>query len=68
MLRLDVRNLALLLGPLLVLGFVAGVVRAVAQRPGLAPGRRRVLEVSWVLLLLVGAPIWLVFAVVLGAW
>ncbi len=68
MLHVDPRNLALLLGPLLVLGFVAGIVRAVAQRPGLSPQRRRMLEVAWVLVLLVGAPIWLVFAVALGVW
>ncbi len=68
MFRLDPGRVALLLGPLLVLGFVAGVIRALAQRPGLAPRRRRILEVAWVLLLLVGAPIWLVFAVVLGVW
>ncbi len=68
MLHLDVRNLALLLGPLVVLGFVAGAVRAYAQRPGLSPRRRRILDVAWVLLLLAGAPIWLVFAVALGVW
>lgn len=68
MLRLDPRNLALLLGPLLVLGFVAGAIRALARRPGLAPSRRRMLEIGWVLLLLLGAPVWLVFAVVLGVW
>ncbi len=68
MLRLDPARLALLLGPLLVLGFVAGVVRAIAQRPGLAPPRRRMLEIGWVLLLMVGAPIWLVLAVVIGVW
>ncbi len=68
MLHLDPRNLALLLGPLLVLGFAAGVVRAVAQKPGLAPPRRRRLQVAWVLLLLVGAPVWLVLAAVLRVW
>jgi hypothetical protein len=67
-LRLVPGRLALLLGPLLVLGFVAGVVRAIAQRPGLAPSRRRVLEIGWVLLLMVGAPLWLVLAVVIGVW
>lgn len=68
MLRLDLGRVALLLGPLLVLGFVAGVVRAIAQRPGVAPERRRILEIGWVLLLLFGAPIWLVLAVVIGVW
>jgi hypothetical protein len=67
-LHLDLASLALLLGPLLVLGFVAGVVRALAQRPGLAAPSRRRLEVAWVLLLLVGAPVWLVLAVVIGVW
>lgn len=68
MFRLDPSKLALLLGPLLVLGFVAGVVRALAQRPGLSSPLRRRLEVGWVLLLLLGAPIWLVLAVVIGVW
>ncbi len=68
MLHLDPRNLALLLAPLLVLGFVAGAMRAVARRPGVAPRWRRTLEIGWVLLLLLGAPLWLVFAVVLGVW
>ena len=68
MLRLDLAGLALLLGPLLVLGFVAGVIRALAQRPGLAPPRRRMLGIAWVLLLMLGAPVWLVLAVVIGVW
>jgi hypothetical protein len=66
--RLDPSKVALLLGPLLVLGFVAGVLRALAQRPSLSPPVRRRLEVGWVLLLLLGAPIWLVLAVVIGVW
>ncbi len=68
MLHLDPRNLALLLAPLLVLGFVAGAMRAVARRPGVAPRWRRSLEIGWVLLLLVAAPVWLVLAVVIGVW
>ncbi len=68
MFRLDPGRVALLLGPLLVLGFVAGAMRAVARRPGVAPRWRRTLEIGWVLLLLFGAPLWLVFAVVLGVW
>ncbi len=68
MFRLDPSKVALLLGPLLVLGFVAGVVRALAQRPGVSPAGRRRLEIAWVLLLLLGAPVWLVFAVVIGVW
>ncbi len=68
MLQLAPGRVALLLGPLLVLGFVAGVIRAFAQRPGLAPPTRRVLGIAWVLLLMLGAPIWLVLAVVIGVW
>jgi hypothetical protein len=55
----------LLLGPLVLLGFVAGALRALALRPGLAPSRRRALAASWVLLLLVGAPLWLFLAAAL---
>ncbi len=68
MLHLEVRNLALLLGPLLVIGFLAGVVRALANRPGVPDVRRKRLEAVWILMLFVGAPIWLVFAVVIGVW
>jgi hypothetical protein len=67
-LRLDLGRAALLLGPLLLLGFAAGVVRALAQRPGLAPASRRRLQLAWVLVLLVGAPLWLVLAAVLRIW
>jgi hypothetical protein len=48
-----------------VLGFGAGALRALAQRPGLPPRRRRALQAGWVLLLLAGAPLWLVAAAVL---
>ncbi len=68
MLRLDLARAALLLGPLLLLGFTAGVVRALAQRPGLALPSRRRLQAAWVLLLLLGAPAWLVLAAVLRVW
>ncbi|HET8540659.1 MAG TPA: hypothetical protein VFL83_12390 [Anaeromyxobacter sp.] len=68
MLRLDLARAALLLGPLLVLGFAAGVVRALARRPGLDPRRRRRLQAAWVLMLLGGAPLWLVLAAVLRIW
>ncbi len=60
-------NLLLLLAPLLLLGFAAGVIRAWAGAPTLPP-RRRLLQVGWVALLLVGAPAWLVLAAVLGLW
>jgi hypothetical protein len=66
--RLDLARAALALGPLLLVGFAAGVVRALAQRPDLAPGRRRRLQLAWVLMLLVGAPVWLVLATVLRIW
>ncbi len=55
MLRLDLSRAAVLLGPLLVLGFVAGAMRAFARRPGVPPRRQRILEIAWVLLLLAGA-------------
>ncbi len=68
MLRLDLARAALVLGPLLLLGFAAGAVRALARRPELAAPRRRRLQAAWVLLLLVGAPVWLVLAAVLRLW
>ena len=68
MLRLDLARAALLFGPLLLLGFAAGVVRALAQRPDQPPGRRRRLHAAWVLMLLVGTPLWLVLAAVLRYW
>lgn len=68
MLDLPVPKLLLLVGPLLLLGFVAGALRAVALRPGIAARRRRALQAAWVLLLLAGAPLWLVLAAVLRIW
>jgi hypothetical protein len=56
----------LLLGPLLVLGFAAGVLRALSLRPGVPPARRRALNAAWVLLLLAGGPAWLFLAAALG--
>ncbi len=61
-------SLAALLGPLFLLGLAAGVLRALAQRPDLPAPRRRALSAGWVLLLLVGAPLWLVLAAVLRLW
>ncbi len=61
-------SLAALLGPLFLLGLAAGVLRALAQRPDLTARRRRALSAGWVLLLLVGAPLWLVLAAVLRLW
>ncbi len=54
--------------PLLLLGFAAGALRTLAQRPGLALRRRRMLQALWVLVLLAGVPLWLVFAAVLHVW
>ena len=61
-------SLLALAGPLLLIGFAAGALRALAGRPDLAPRRRRALQAGWVLLLLVGAPLWLVAAAVIGIW
>jgi hypothetical protein len=61
-------GLAGFLGPLLVLGFGAGLMRARALHPDASPRRRRALTAGWVLLLLVGAPLWLVLAALLGLW
>ncbi len=54
--------------PLLVLGFAAGALRALAARDGLSPRRRRALQAAWVLALLVGAPVWLFLAAALRLW
>ena len=54
--------------PLLVLGFAAGALRALAARDGLTPRRRRALQAAWVLTLLVGAPLWLILATALRLW
>jgi hypothetical protein len=61
-------NLLLLLLPLLLLGFLAGGIRAWAALPGLTLRRRRLLQVGWVALLLFCAPAWLVLAAVLKLW
>jgi hypothetical protein len=66
--RVDLAAAALLYGPLLLLGFAAGALRALAHRPGAPPRRRRTLQASWVLLLLVGAPLWLFLAAALRLW
>jgi hypothetical protein len=67
MLRLPLANLVALLAPVAVIGFGAGVLRALAQRTA-AARRRRALQASWVLLLLAGVPLWLVAAALLGIW
>ena len=58
-------SLLLLFGPLLLLGFGAGAMRALALRPGTSDRRRRALQAGWVLLLLVGTPLWLFLAAAL---
>jgi hypothetical protein len=67
-LHLPISKLLVVLAPLLALGFVAGALRGLAQRADLAPARRRGLTAAWVLVLLVGAPLWLVLAAVLHLW
>jgi len=67
-LGLPLPKLVALLGPLLLLGFAAGAIRAIALRDGLASRRRRTLQALWVLVLLVGAPLWLVLAAALRIW
>jgi hypothetical protein len=64
----SIAALAVLLGPLFLLAVGAGALRALAQRPDLPARRRRALSAAWVLLLLVGAPLWLLLAAVLRIW
>ncbi|HVI74911.1 MAG TPA: hypothetical protein VM683_08005 [Anaeromyxobacteraceae bacterium] len=51
--------------PLLLLGGAAGLVQALARRSS-DPRRRRALDLTWILLLLLGAPAWLFAAAALG--
>jgi hypothetical protein len=53
-----------LAGPLLLLGFVAGALRAAAAHVA-DPRTRRLLAFSWVALLLFGGPLWLFLAATL---
>jgi len=64
----DPLRLSLLLAPLFVLGATAGVLRALALREPPGSRRRRTRSAAWVLLLLAGAPLWLILAAVLGVW
>ena len=59
-------RLLALYGPLILVGFAAGALWALSQRPGLSPGARRVCSVLWVVTLLAGAPLWLFFAATVG--
>jgi hypothetical protein len=61
-------RLTLLALPLFAVGFAAGGLRALARREDLPAARRRALSASWVVLLLVGAPTWLVVAALLRLW
>jgi hypothetical protein len=54
--------------PLALLGLAAGGLRTWASLPHHPPRRRRLLQAAWVVLLLVGAPAWLVLAAVLKLW
>jgi hypothetical protein len=51
--------------PLLLIGFAAGALRAVSLRVQ-DPGRRRLLALAWIALLLLGAPLWLFLAATAG--
>jgi hypothetical protein len=53
-------------GPLLLVGLVAGALRALGQRPGLPDSTRRSYGIGWVMLLLVGTPAWFFLAATLG--
>lgn len=59
-------RLAILYGPLVVVGFAAGALWALSQRPGLPPRVRRICSVLWIATLLVGAPLWLLMAATFG--
>ena len=59
-------SLLLLLGGFLVVGILAATFFALAGRTDTPRSRRRVYGVLWVLMLLVGGPLWLVAAAGLG--
>ncbi|HEY6105440.1 MAG TPA: hypothetical protein VIV59_05635 [Anaeromyxobacteraceae bacterium] len=59
-------RLAILYGPLLLVGFAAGTLWALSHRPGLPPRTRRICSVLWIVTLLAGAPLWLLFAATVG--
>jgi hypothetical protein len=56
----------LAVGGFLFLGTVAATFFALAGRPATPPSRRRLYGALWVLVLLVGGPLWLVAAAGLG--
>jgi hypothetical protein len=49
-------------GPFVLLGFLAGALYTMSRRPGLAEKTRRLYAILWVLVLLVGGPLWLFLA------
>jgi hypothetical protein len=51
--------------PLLLLGACAGLVHAIGQR-ATTPRRRRAFQITWILMILLGAPLWLFVAAALG--
>jgi hypothetical protein len=57
---------AALFGGFLCIGILAASLFVLAGRAGTPPVRRRVYGILWVLLLLVGGPLWLVAAAGLG--
>jgi hypothetical protein len=59
-------NFLLLLGGFLAVGILAATFFALAGREATPRSRRRVYGVLWVLVLLVGGPLWLVAAAGLG--
>jgi hypothetical protein len=62
------RSLLLLGAPLLLIGVASGALRALARHPDIAARRRRAFQAGWVLLLLVGVPLWLVLAAAFRLW
>ena len=52
-------------GPLVLLGVAAGLIQATGRRAPTRRGRRAA-QITWILMLLVGAPVWLVVAAALG--
>ena len=59
-------NALLLLAGFLLIGILAATFFALAGRAATPPGRRRLYGALWVLVLLVGGPLWLVAAAGLG--
>lgn len=56
---------AWIFGPLFLLAFTAGGLRVLGLRQA-DERRRRAYQIAWILLLLVGAPLWLFVAAALG--